>query len=138
MTLLAESHPNEVAEALTSRDYISFSAISAYRMCPLRYFLKYVEGLPEETVSASLVLGGAIHSAVENHFTAVMIGNPAPDHDTVRTRNGDLFLERIRSHRGSSIEQLRGRLVVRRNARLRELCDAVRPQGESCRNGYEK
>ena len=94
MTLLAESHPNVVAETLTSRDYISFSAISAYRMCPLRYLLKYVEGLPEETVSASLVLGGAIHSAVEHHCNELMVGNPAPDQDTLLSVFWDAWRDR--------------------------------------------
>ena len=42
MTVLAKTHPNKVAEALTSRDYISFSAISTYRQCPLKYYFKYV------------------------------------------------------------------------------------------------
>ena len=42
------------------RDYISFSAIRAYQACPLRYFFKYVEGLPEESVAATLVFGAAL------------------------------------------------------------------------------
>ncbi len=59
----AEPHPNTVAQKLIGRPYLSHSAISTYQTCPLRYFYRYVSGLPEETVSASLVFGGAIHKA---------------------------------------------------------------------------
>jgi putative RecB family exonuclease len=58
------------------RDYLSYSAISTYAKCPLRYFFKYVAGLPDELVSASLVFGGAIHRAIEHHFRELLAGNP--------------------------------------------------------------
>jgi putative RecB family exonuclease len=57
-----------------ARDYISFSAIRTYQQCPLRYFFRYIAGLPEETVSASLVFGSAIHRAIEFHFRELMSG----------------------------------------------------------------
>jgi CRISPR/Cas system-associated exonuclease Cas4 (RecB family) len=75
--------PNEVALDLTGRNYVSFSAISTYQSCPLRYFFRYVEGLPEDLVSSSLAFGGSIHSAVEHHFNELMAGCPAPDLDTL-------------------------------------------------------
>ena len=82
MTSLLTS-PSPLRTESNDRDYISFSAISTYQQCPLRYFFKYIEDLPEETVSSSLVLGGAVHSAVEFHFNELMAGNPAPDLDTL-------------------------------------------------------
>src|SRR4051812_32044480 len=60
------------------RDYISFSAIRTYQTCPLRYYFKYVAGLPEESVAATLVFGSAIHRAIEHHFHALMAGQEAP------------------------------------------------------------
>jgi hypothetical protein len=45
----------------TGRDYLSFSVIRLYQTCPLKFFYKYCMGLPEETVSSSLVFGGAVH-----------------------------------------------------------------------------
>jgi hypothetical protein len=48
-------HPNEVALALTGRPYVSFSALNTFMTCPLRWYFRYVVGIPEETVSASLV-----------------------------------------------------------------------------------
>lgn len=83
MSVLTLTTPNETALDLTGRDYISWSAISTYRTCPLRYYFRYVVGLSEETVSSSLVFGGAIHAAFEHHFNELMAGSPAPDHDTL-------------------------------------------------------
>lgn len=60
------------------RDYLSYSAVTTYQSCPLRYYFRYVAGLPERTVSASLVFGGAIHRAVELHFNELMAGNEPP------------------------------------------------------------
>ena len=40
--------PSACAVASPSRDYVSFSSISLYRSCPLRYHFKYDLGLPEE------------------------------------------------------------------------------------------
>ncbi|MBR9804685.1 PD-(D/E)XK nuclease family protein [bacterium] len=83
MTALLELPIPKTSVETKKRDYISFSAIATYQQCPLKYYFKYIVGLPEEVVSSSLVLGGAIHSAVEFHFNQLMIGNAAPDHDAL-------------------------------------------------------
>ena len=41
--------------SVKARDYISYSAIHTFQQCPLRYRFRYLDGLPELTVSASLV-----------------------------------------------------------------------------------
>jgi putative RecB family exonuclease len=74
---------NEVAKRLTGRDYISWSSISTFRQCPLRYKFKYVDGLPEESVSSALVFGTGIHTAVEQHYQALLSGDPKPDLDAL-------------------------------------------------------
>ncbi|MGE3407570.1 MAG: RecB family exonuclease [Pirellulales bacterium] len=78
MTEAIATHPNTLAQNLTGRNYLSYSAISTYQQCPLRYFFKYVAGLPEDVVSASLVFGGAIHAAVQRHFEELLAGAPLP------------------------------------------------------------
>jgi len=70
---------NEVVKKLTGRDYVSWSAISTFRTCPLKYKFRYVDGLPEESVSAALIFGTGIHSAVEQHFQAILSGEEQPD-----------------------------------------------------------
>lgn len=70
--------PRSQPAPTTTRDYLSWSAISTYRSCPLRYFFRYIAGLPDESVSASLIFGAAIHRAIEHHFRELLIGNPPP------------------------------------------------------------
>lgn len=65
------------------RNHLSYSSISTYQACPLRYYFRYVQQLPEPTVSASLVFGSAIHSALEFHYRELLAGEPAPDLDTM-------------------------------------------------------
>src|SRR5438046_7335613 len=65
------------------RNYISFSSVRAYQTCPLRYFFRYVAGLPEESVAATLVFGTAIHRAIEHHFREIIAGNAPPSVDVL-------------------------------------------------------
>jgi putative RecB family exonuclease len=79
-TAPASTNPaNEIAKKLTGRDYISWSALSTFRTCPLKYKFRYIDGLPEESVSSALVFGSGIHSAVEQHFQALLSGEEQPD-----------------------------------------------------------
>lgn len=43
----------------------SYSAVSQYLRCPLQFYLERILRLPQEGVSSSLVLGSAVHSALE-------------------------------------------------------------------------
>ncbi len=68
-----------IASALPkTRDYISYSSINTFRSCPLKYKFRYLDGLPEETVSSSLVFGSSIHSAVEYYFNQRMALEESP------------------------------------------------------------
>jgi putative RecB family exonuclease len=76
----ASTNPaNEVAKRLTGRDYISWSALSTFRSCPLKYKFRYIDGLPEESVSSALVFGTGIHSAVEQHYQTRLAGDEPAD-----------------------------------------------------------
>ena len=79
LTPTSTNPANEVAKKLTGRDYISWSALSTFRTCPLKYKFRYVDGLPEESVSSALVFGSGIHSAVEQHYQAVLTGEEQLD-----------------------------------------------------------
>ena len=80
----ASTNPaNEVAKNLTGRDYISWSALSTFRTCPLKYKFRYIDGLPEEGVSSALVFGSGIHTAIEQHFQAALSGDPKPNLDAL-------------------------------------------------------
>ena len=59
---------SQTAEMLTGRPYLSWSAVSTYLRCPLKYQFHYLDQLPEEFVSANLIFGSAIHAALEAYF----------------------------------------------------------------------
>ncbi len=65
------------------RDYVSFSALSLYQRCSLRYFFRYVAQIPEESTSANLVFGKAVHRAIGHHFEELLAGNAPPELDTL-------------------------------------------------------
>ena len=92
--MITVAHPNQVAAELIGRDYVSYSALSLYQQCPLRFFFKYVAGLPEQTVAASLVFGGAIHRAVEFHFNELLAGNGPAHLDTLLAEYHEAWRER--------------------------------------------
>jgi putative RecB family exonuclease len=83
LPVLTPSEPgnpaNEFARQLTGRDYISWSAISTFRSCPLKYWFRYVAGMPEESVSSALVFGTGIHAAIESFYRAERAGETRPD-----------------------------------------------------------
>lgn len=110
--------PNEVAERLTGRDYLSWSAVGTYQQCPLRYKFRYIDGLPEERVSSSLLFGGALHAAAEHHYRELLAGNPPPNLGALR----EVFWShwqrcpesQIQFGRGEdlvTVEQLAGRML---------------------------
>lgn len=87
------------------RDYISFSAIRTYQQCPLRYFFRYVAGIPEETISASLVFGSAIHRAVEHHFRRLLETNSPATQDELLSEYRSEWQDQTRPVRFSKDDQ---------------------------------
>lgn len=63
--------------------HLSYSAISTFQACPLRFYFRYVLGLPVTTISSSLVFGSAMHAAVQHHFEQLLMGSSGPDLDTL-------------------------------------------------------
>ena len=72
------SNPKLQALRLINRDYLSYSAISTYQRCPLKFFFSYVAQLEPAFKSSSLIFGSAIHAAIEEHFVRLMEGRSAP------------------------------------------------------------
>ena len=74
MIAFADPVPNatDIAQRLTGRSYLSWSAISTYLKCPLKYQYHYCDQLPEEFVSSNLIFGSAIHSALEMFFRELL------------------------------------------------------------------
>lgn len=72
---------NEAAIRILGRPYLSWSAVSTFAQCPLKFRFRYVDRLPEESVSASLVFGSAVHAAIEDFYRAHLAGEARPDVD---------------------------------------------------------
>jgi putative RecB family exonuclease len=87
-----------------ARHHISHSSISLFQSCSLRYFFRYVAGLPEQTVAASLVVGSGLHAGIEWHFRELLAGNPPPDLDTLL----DLFWDTWHEHDGQEVHFSKG------------------------------
>lgn len=112
------------------RDYLSFSAIRAYQSCSLRYFFRYIMGLPDESVSASLVFGGAIHAAIEHHFNQLLAGTGPPVLAELLDRYAEDWKEREhdRIHYGKDDRQSLDSLAQRMLAAFLK-SDLAVPQG---------
>ncbi len=68
--------PNDVIESLTGRRHLSWSQLSSFRGCPRRWHFSHVEGLLPEFVSSALLLGSAVHTAVQHHYEQRLQGQP--------------------------------------------------------------
>lgn len=56
------------------RPHWSYSAITQYLSCPLRYYFQRILRLPQATISSSLVFGSAVHSALATYHHALKVG----------------------------------------------------------------
>lgn len=53
------------------RPHWSYSAISQYLACPLRFYFQRVLCLPQATIGSSLVLGSAVHAALAEYHRRI-------------------------------------------------------------------
>lgn len=51
--------------------HLSYSQVSTYLSCSLRYFFHYVQGLPPEHLGSSLLLGTAVHAAIARYYETI-------------------------------------------------------------------
>ena len=116
----------------TGRDYLSFSAIRLYQTCPLKFFYRYCLGLPEETVSSSLVFGGSIHRSIEHHFRELLAGNAPPSSEALLAEFWEGWkereLEEVRFGKGEDLDSL-GQLAQRTIAAFQQ-SDVAQPAGQ--------
>lgn len=70
--------PNEIAQAMTGRPYISYSEVRTFQSCPLKWQFQYVDKAKPEQLPAAMLLGSAVHAAVERHFEAMLAAMSPP------------------------------------------------------------
>jgi len=66
--------PNQLAKQITGREYMSYSQISLMRSCPRKFAFRYVEKAPADFSPTSLLVGGAVHGALETYYRGRMEG----------------------------------------------------------------
>jgi len=118
--LLSVSSTSRDSAVGSVRDYISFSALRTYQACPLKYYFKYVVGLPEESVPATLVFGSGIHRALELHFREIQSGHPPPSLATLLAEYEQCWQDRQsaplqfgKDENEQTLHQLASRLLVK-------------------------
>jgi putative RecB family exonuclease len=131
MTPDDEINPAKVTEPLGGRDCPSYRAVRLYQACPLRYYFKYVAGLPEATVGSSLVLDEAFHACLQVHFGHLQTEGRPPDLDTLL----DVFWTAWHDHDGQTIVFNHGEdlaavaRLAERLVRAFQASDLARPGG---------
>ena len=76
------SKPNGVA----GRDFVSWSQLNTFRRCPLQYRFRYIDKVKPEYIASSLLVGSAIHSAIELHHRRELEGAPLPGLDELEAQ----------------------------------------------------
>ncbi len=59
-----------------NKAHLSYSQVSTYLMCPLKYNLHYIEQIEPQFTPAPLAFGSAIHEAVAAFYQSVLEGDP--------------------------------------------------------------
>jgi putative RecB family exonuclease len=60
---------------MADRPYLSYSQISLYQSCSLRFYFQYVEGIKPQWTPAPLAFGSSIHRAIATHLQAQLEGS---------------------------------------------------------------
>ena len=102
---------NVVAQELTGRDHLSYSQVSTFQSCPLKWYYRYVAHQPVEHISSGLLFGLSIHAALERQHRALVDGSTPPSVeqllDTFETAWNDGADAPIRYNDGETAESLR-------------------------------
>jgi putative RecB family exonuclease len=61
-----------------NRPHWSYSSISQFLSCPLRFYFQRILRLPQPTVSSGLLLGAAVHHALARYHRGLQLGTPVP------------------------------------------------------------
>ncbi len=78
--MIAAARPVSTAHPAprTGRGYLSYTQVTTFQRCPLKWHFEYIAQRPHERVGAALAFGSAIHTAIELHFRALLAGCTAP------------------------------------------------------------
>jgi putative RecB family exonuclease len=63
---------------MNNRPHWSYSSISQFLICPLRFYFQRIMRLPQPTVGSGLLLGSAVHHALAEYHRGLQAGKPVP------------------------------------------------------------
>jgi putative RecB family exonuclease len=87
--------------------HLSYSQVSTYLTCPLRYKLHYVDLIPPAFTTAALVFGSSLHEAVAAYYQSRLEGDPIrPDQIVDVYRENWRGAEGIRFFNGDNEDSL--------------------------------
>jgi len=89
--------PAPPCQSAAPLDHLSWSSIKTYATCPQRFFLRYIEQVPEEFTAASLAFGSAFHSAVDFIHQARIEGAPLPTVEVALSRYSEAWSESVQN-----------------------------------------
>lgn len=64
-------------------EYLSYSRISTFMTCPLRFQFRYVDRIEPEFTASALVFGTAIHASLASFYRSRMDGVAEPSHEAL-------------------------------------------------------
>ena len=73
--------PGEIAQAITGRDYLSYSQVSLFQACTLKWYYTYVAKVEPESISSALLLGSSVHSSIQHHLQLQLAAEKQPTVD---------------------------------------------------------
>lgn len=88
--------------------HLSYSQVTTYLNCSLRYFFQYVRGLEPEHVPSSLLLGSAIHAALARYYETSL--------ETEKASDPEAILETFRDHLCTGISQAKSPVLYKVDA----------------------
>jgi putative RecB family exonuclease len=89
------NRPNSKPEGVAGRDFVSWSQLSTFRQCPLKYQFRYLDKAEPEFVASALLVGSSIHSAIELHHRRQLEGGEQPTLDELLTEFWDEWKARV-------------------------------------------
>lgn len=87
--------PESKPALVTGRGFISWSQLSTFRQCPLRYRFRYLDRLEPEFVASSLLVGSSIHSAIELFHRRQLEGGEPPTLDELLSEFWEEWRSRV-------------------------------------------
>lgn len=84
---------------------ISFSSLSDYLLCPLKYFYRKIAQITPEFTAAELCYGKGIHASLEAHFNAVKEGKSHSEGYLIKLFRDTFQVSNVR-YNGQNLDEL--------------------------------